>query len=248
MTHRDLSLFFCLMIVPMFAYPLSSEDNVMVKSDTLRPQARYAGSRPLFDLQKQLVNYFSACPQASAMMERTKCPVDHNTGAVNVSIPLHEIKTRDLTLPIVLKCKTTGIKTNEASGCVGLGWSLQAEPMITREVKGSPDERYYTTYNPDFGSIDITYLKEFYEGRRDEEPDIFYYSNLINSGQFVLRRPTNKLDPAYCPILIPAAPETFIKSNFNSGGFKMKDAKGSLYYYGDDRNYTEYTSNSKFII
>ena len=245
MMLQNYYLFAYFLIVPMTAYPFCSRQNVIVKSDTLKTMVRSASSQPLFDLQKQLVSYSPVSPQAATMIDRTKFPADHNTGALNVSIPLHEIKMRDLSLPIVLSCKTTGIKTDESSGNVGLGWSIQAEPIITREVKGKPDEQFYTSYNADFGSMDIMYLKELYAGNRDEQPDIFYYSNLNNNGRFVFKRPQSYSESLkYTPIFIPAAPESFVNINFISGGFQMKDAKGNLYNYGDNSNYIEYTSNS----
>lgn len=59
---------------------------------------------------------------------------------LTIRIPIYEIHTADFTLPISIYYTTGGIKVNQLNGSVALGWQLDAEPMITRNTRGKPDE------------------------------------------------------------------------------------------------------------
>ena len=50
-------------------------------------------------------------------------PVDLNTGAVPVSVPLGEVRCRSLTLPLSLSYRSTGVRVEEVASWVGLGWA-----------------------------------------------------------------------------------------------------------------------------
>lgn len=67
-------------------------------------------------------------------------PVTPYTGAANISIPLHQIDAWDIQVPIQLRYHASGIKVSQQASQVGLGWSLEAGGVITREVRGYPDE------------------------------------------------------------------------------------------------------------
>lgn len=212
--------------------------------DTVKKSTKMSGSQPLFDLQRQLLNFTPVSPQATCLIERVIHPVDYSTGGVNISIPLHEIKTRDFSLPITLNCKTTGIKVSESATNVGLGWSLQAEPIISRQIKGMPDEQGYAIYNSLYGSTETSYLKRLNEGNYDEQPDIFYYSTLGGSGRFIFHRPLNSAQSQkFDPLFIPAAAVRLTKSNYQSAGFNLKDEQGNLYIYGDSPASFEQTAS-----
>ena len=73
-------------------------------------------------------------------------PVDLNAGVVTVTVPLGEAKSRSLTVPVSLSYRTTGIRVEEVASWVGLGWSLNAGGLITRTVRGLPDEAVSSGY------------------------------------------------------------------------------------------------------
>lgn len=62
------------------------------------------------------------------------------TGAMEYSIPLFTYSDEDFTLPISLDYHFDGYRPAEHSGTVGYGWSLNCGGVITREVRGIPDE------------------------------------------------------------------------------------------------------------
>ena len=62
------------------------------------------------------------------------------TGAMFYSLPLYTYTDPDFTIPISLQYHYDGYKVAQHSGIVGLGWSLSAGGVITREIRGVPDE------------------------------------------------------------------------------------------------------------
>ena len=79
-------------------------------------------------------------PQAAAMTRYADAPVSYSLGLAQVSIPLYEIKSRSLTLPLSLSYNSSGVRVDEVSGPAGLNWNLEAGGVITRTVIGLPDE------------------------------------------------------------------------------------------------------------
>lgn len=68
-------------------------------------------------------------------------PVSYFTGTPDISIPLYEIKGKQVTIPIKLNYHPAGIRPEIHPGPTGLGWSLNAGGVISRTVRGnSPDE------------------------------------------------------------------------------------------------------------
>jgi len=65
---------------------------------------------------------------------------DLHTGAMSYSLPVYTYSDPDFTLPISLDYHYQGYRPSAHSGLVGLGWSLNAGGIITREVRGFPDE------------------------------------------------------------------------------------------------------------
>lgn len=198
------------------------------------------------NLEARAKSYLPVSPASSKLMQEINHPINYGIGAMDLSIPLYTIKTRDFTLPIILRCNTSGIKYAEHSGWVALGWTLQAEPVVTREVKGSADENYYLSYNSNFGSSDNFYLGHLTSCAFDEQPDIFYFKTLSNSGKFVFSRPTKSDESyTYTPLFFPASPEkvTVIKNNLLKG-LKILDEKGYSYYFGNDTLSTEKSINT----
>jgi hypothetical protein len=80
-------------------------------------------------------------PTAANLGLYGEIPVSYYTGTPNISIPLYEIKGKQVTVPISLSYHPAGIRPEIHPGPVGLGWSLYAGGVISRTVKGSgPDE------------------------------------------------------------------------------------------------------------
>lgn len=62
------------------------------------------------------------------------------TGAMTFSVPVYTYSDPDFTIPVSLEYNYDGYKPSQHSGLVGLGWSLKCGGVITREIRGVPDE------------------------------------------------------------------------------------------------------------
>ncbi len=148
-------------------------------------------------------------PDVTALGKYGEYLVDPSTGVVPVNIPLYTIKTPKLEFPISLSYHASGIKVEEEASYVGLGWTLNASGVITRQVKDKADDgpNGFLThagslpdYNPISNDIGAGYGTTSYAdtidgwyNNEDKEPDLF---NIIspnltaefscdNTGKFV---------------------------------------------------------------
>src|SRR6202012_3399330 len=90
----------------------------------------------VYDLQ----NVTPPSPNAASLGQYADWPVNLFTGLPEINIPIYALKGRNLSVPIGLSYHASGIKVGENASCVGLGWSLQAGGVITRSVRGLPDD------------------------------------------------------------------------------------------------------------
>jgi YD repeat-containing protein len=82
-------------------------------------------------------------PTTASLGNYGALPVDLNAGAVTVNVPLGEVHCRSLTVPVSLSYRTTGVRVEEVASWAGLGWDLNPGGLITRTVRGMPDEHPY---------------------------------------------------------------------------------------------------------
>ena len=90
---------------------------------------------------KEYVNMPS--PNASSLGVYGESNVTLHSGVANVTVPIHTIQQPGLEVPIALNYATTGVRPEVHPGWVGMGWALNAGGLITRVVKGLPDEAYW---------------------------------------------------------------------------------------------------------
>jgi YD repeat-containing protein len=86
-------------------------------------------------------------PNAATLLKFQENTVDLNTGIPQISIPIYEIKTKDISIPITLSYHSGGFRVNEAASWVGLGWGLSTAFSITRSVRGGSDLEQNTLSN-----------------------------------------------------------------------------------------------------
>lgn len=87
-------------------------------------------------------------PDAAALQKYGNIPVSLYSGIPQISVPIYEIKARDITVPISLSYHASGIKVNEEASRVGLGWALNAGGLIARTVVNRDD------FESTFGFLD----------------------------------------------------------------------------------------------
>lgn len=178
-----------------------------------------------------------AAPTAASLGKYVDYPVNYHTGVPEISFPIYTIKEGTLELPISLSYHASGLKVMEYSSWLGAGFALNAGGMITRAVRGFPDEiarsdgksylnqkGYYNyLYAPNVTSPTLDYLG-FMEARRDGEPDLFFFNFNGYSGKFYFRADGT-------PVLVPAS-DIRIAPQFCTGGSPTGCNSSQGYLYG----------------
>ncbi|MCD4665834.1 MAG: hypothetical protein K8R68_11245, partial [Bacteroidales bacterium] len=100
--------------------------------------------------------------------------VDLVTGTPIIRIPLWEAQDRDITIPIALNYNATGIRVAQTASWVGLGWNLNVGGVISREVKGLPDDIYIPEPNDIYDNemYGWLFMAELYHPYGSEEHSI----------------------------------------------------------------------------
>ncbi len=126
------------------------------------------------------------------------------TGSNPVSIPITTVTGRRLSVPVTLHHSGGAIKTTEVASSVGLGWSMSCGGLITRVVKGLPDDSpqgflnrveelplpeasWFSDHVPMLGAPAhplAKYDKREYDGEVDE----FHFNFPGGSGKFIIGR------------------------------------------------------------
>ena len=70
-------------------------------------------------------------PQTSNLFTFNPYEVDKTSGTVNINIPFYTIKVGNITLPVGISYRTTGIRVWDIASGVGLGWQLNASYCVT---------------------------------------------------------------------------------------------------------------------
>jgi hypothetical protein len=195
---------------------------------------------PLF-AQKQGVDEYAAAidflpppPNATAITQHADLALNKNTGAPNINIPLYPIKGKKLQLGVNLNYASTGIKVDETASRAGMGWSIELGGVVTRTVRGFPDELNDRLIPPvvplNYYVQSIMFMRKAVLGtppNGDSEPDLFNFSMNGISGSFVL-------DQNKQPVVLNGEKfkvETNLASNAN-WNIKISATDGTIYYFG----------------
>lgn len=100
-------------------------------------------------------------PEAAALIRFVEYPVSYCTGGPEITVPLYSVKSREISFPVTLNYHASGIKVEDVSGFVGLGWSLNAGGVISRVAHGGMDEYGVDMRDKDsvVATNDFRYLK-----------------------------------------------------------------------------------------
>jgi len=178
------------------------------------------------------VDFLPPPPNAAAIVKHNQLTINKNTGSPAISIPLYPIRGIKLQLGISLKYSSTGIKVDEIASRVGIGWSIEAGGVVTRTVRGNPDELNPRLTPPAvFTNTNQTYyyLKDAVKGTPfgDTEPDVFNFSMNGLSGSFVL---DNNMQPQ-----VLTGQRYKVETDLVAGtvwNVKITDTEGIIYYFG----------------
>jgi len=186
-----------------------------------------------------LQNLIPPSPTASALGKFGDIPVSYSTGLPNISVSLYDIKSGAISIPISLNYHAGGIKVEEVAGWAGLGWALDCGGVITRTVKGLPDEYSSGYFSQALGIPDpntdraafyswqppVAYQRFISNGYGDTEPDMYFFNFMGNSGKLIIDKNQNVSTAPY--------KNYQISSGFNPDNqWVIKDEIGTTYIFG----------------
>lgn len=175
--------------------------------------------------------YIPPSPNASSLLEYASIPVNLHSGIPEISVPLYNLKGRKISVPISLSYHASGNKVQDISSSVGLGWTLNAGGVVTRIIRGIPDEDATKGYLAlDFN----TAMNQVYDQTLDHEPDIYYFNFNGKTGKVVL-------DPHKNVIPLPEQNFKITPPDFTSANptWEFIDIDGVKYIFGKTSNERE---------
>lgn len=209
------------------------------------PDPDDGGTRATVDLRfaPTETKMIEASPAAAGATKYGDYGVSYALGLVDVSIPLYEIKSHSLTLPISLSYDSGGVRVDDVSGPVGLNWTLEAGGVITRTVLGRDDtDTYGWNYrpsgdpmNPSFSNY--TYLFNLAFGNADNSADLYSYNFCGHRGSFYLDQST---------VYPTGATDLIIE--VTTGGFTITDTDGTKYNFTLQETSNRYTAITSPIL
>jgi len=187
---------------------------------------------------------FPASPEASNLGRFGEIPVNLSVGMANFSVPMYTIEEDGFQLPISLGYQHNGLIVDQIPGHLGMGWNLNAGGMLTRQMRGRPDEDHqgYIGNQMTGRNIVIPYIKndlsndaknEVHLSASDNgidlQPDKFIANVGTMSVTFYFDENRNPVIKPYKPYKIQPVNNDF---SFNQG-FKITDDQGVQYYFQD---------------
>lgn len=197
--------------------------------------------------QTELPTVIPSTPETAALLRYSEVPVSYYNGIPNITIPIYTIEGRSLAESIGLSYHAGGIRVNQESTLVGLGWNLAAGGQITRVVKDKPDDINNGFINAPF-TVDEVYqaciageslCSEAWNAsdraKNDFEPDDFNYSMMGLSGRFMFNQNRTAQDPHGEIVQFPNK-NVQITPTFNSTGkiiiaWTIIDTQGTTYEF-----------------
>ena len=88
-----------------------------------------------FAFAQELPQVVPLSPEASSIFKFNETPVSLYNGTHNTGIPLLEINSGGVSIPISLSYSSRGIQVSETASRVGMGWTLNYGGMISRQIR-----------------------------------------------------------------------------------------------------------------
>ncbi len=197
-----------------------------------------------------------ASPDVMALGKYGMQPPDLSKGLPNISIPLYTIEEKGISFPISLNYNYSGYRPREETSWVGLGWTISSDAVITRIVRGAPDnakhliksydefgysnrdsmiegqDYFYDDYYKRFNLTANRLNKGYYDG----QPDMYIYNFNGYSGRFIYVN-----DSAIC---FPKNDILIKKSNEDNFIVSTPDGMRYLFEHSDVSDGWSYTQMS----
>ncbi|WP_375559677.1 hypothetical protein ACE193_18365 [Bernardetia sp. OM2101] len=212
-------------------------------------------------------------PNAASLAKYAEIPVNMHTGTPQISIPVTSLLGYQLSTDVSISYHSGGIKVADFGSWVGLGWSLNAGGIITRSVRGLPDEirnsntprgYLHLPFHPenlwDINNNQDETQQKVAAGKYDGQPDEFSFNFGGYAGSFVMRRNkgTGEVEPillSYQELKIKRIPPVFREGAgyYGDGNANWADQKweiitpnGTRYIFGIGKNFEKTQSHTTY--
>lgn len=176
-------------------------------------------SEPNININAGLPTIIGPSPAVASLMRFEEVPVNQYTGIPQIDIPIFSTNTlgSKINVNIGLSYHPSSINADEIAPLTGLGWNLMAGGVISRTVRGLPDEyweagssnpkagiyqtnqgnnsNYYHIMErilnggPDSGWEDEEFKWDAYEhGKYDTQHDLYQFDFMGRSGRFIIKK------------------------------------------------------------
>ncbi len=211
--------------------------------------------------QADLPKIVKPSPEVSALFRFQDYPMDYSTGLPQISIPIYEVQSGSLSVPISISYHASGRKVYDQDGPIALGWSLNAGGVISRTIYGSADfgTPVKGTYNFPYPFVidnltnlnDLKYLQKIFHcdigdcspmPYTDSEFDIFSYSIGSSSGKFFFKDNNG----VKTPVTLPYKPLTITPAYdvWGLNTISIVDDLGTIYQFNAGESYSLGSNNA----
>jgi|GEM_PF-7104094 len=161
-------------------------------------------------------------------------PTTYYTGLPGINIPIYTLKSKSIEVPISISYHAQGIKVNDVSGPVGLGWSLNAGGYLTKTVNGIEDGAGTSGFSSQseitaYAAQYVNDMEQMYCNTQDNDIDIYSYSTPNSGGKFFY----DNLDNIH---FMPHQKNEVFRDTLTGGflqSYRLKDINGLEYFFND---------------
>jgi YD repeat-containing protein len=187
-------------------------------------------------------------PEASSLFKFMEVPVSLYAGTQSTTIPLLEINTGGLNIPITLSYSSRGVQVSETASRVGIGWTLNYGGMISRQIRGRADESSSNptsspSYYQNVNTRNTDYNYQINNNLYDYYPDKYMINSNFYSGEFFIdKNESNIVTQKYSDIMI--------YSHIGNSGyekFSVIDNCGNSYVFGGKDAHSYYSNEYDYI-
>ena len=192
-----------------------------------------------------------ASPSATAFTKFGAFKVGHYTGSVQADIPLFKAGDSYIGMDVSLNYASDGMKLADVGGWTGVGWNMSAGGVITRTVRGNPDESntyYWSNVNLDQPISNQDQMRErkfldsLQRGFFETQPDIYSVNAGGVTNSFIIKKDGTVIWEENKHMQVTIQWQTGSNGNAHDiAGFTVTDKNGYQYQFGvpEKTSYTQ---------
>ncbi|WP_437922398.1 hypothetical protein [Sphingobacterium sp. LRF_L2] len=188
----------------------------------------------MVDYQSTLERRLNPSPAVNQHANYVSPDLIKGSGAVSYNLPLFSLGLRDWDYTVGISYNSShAVKVNEWGGRLGMSWQLSIGGVVSREIRGMPDEAASTRVSDDYNGLendapdmtDYDLVKKLSMGTIDGEYDLYNYNFFDASGSFIIKNGS-----AYF-----LKNDNKVKVDIDVPGYKflITDKNGVKYYFKD---------------